>query len=87
MVLFGIKDVAHPNTCRTRETRERGEMSLVIGGFGGGAGAVHSDVGDAVKFEMVKVVVRRRCYLGDDEAVVFPSPVAPFSLDRVRVSL
>ena len=47
-------------------------MSPVIGGFGGGAGAVHSDVGDAVKFEMVKAVVRRRCYLDDDEAVGLP---------------
>ena len=44
-------------------------MSPIIGGFGGGAGAVHSDVGDAVKFEMVKAVVRRQCHLGDDEAM------------------
>ena len=47
-------------------------MSPVIGGFGGGVGAIHSDVGDAEKFEMVKAVVWRRCYLGDDEAVGLP---------------
>ena len=50
----------------------RGETSPGIGGFGGGARAVHSDVGDAMKSKMVKEVVWRWCYLGDDEAVGLP---------------
>ena len=59
----------HVELERQRGKGERDETSPVIGGFGGGARAIHSDVGDAVKSEMVKVVVRRRCYLGDNEAV------------------
>ena len=27
MVLFGIKDAAHPNTCRTRETEREGRRT------------------------------------------------------------
>ena len=50
----------------------RGETSPGIGGFGGGAGVVHGDVGDAVKSEAVKAVVRRRCYLAGVEAVGLP---------------
>ena len=54
-------------------------MSSVIEGFGGGAGAIHSDVGDAVKSEMEKAVVLRWCYLDDVEAVGLPvaSSIAP----------